>query len=144
MKIKRGDTVIAKKITLGVIFVASLAVIFSLVTNYYFNPSRVARRKFEAMARQYYEGYYYQDFINASGDGEAERVFSKYAEQGLAPVFLRQLLLYDKGRNQEQRKYFDGANLKCDTNSSTVTFLPRAPFGLKDYEMRINLTCKKP
>ena len=123
---KRNDPVFARKfVTYGVI-VSSVMVALSLFVAVCFNPEAIAKRKFEFLAREYYETYYYEKF---------------FEKTGFQPVPLRQLLLYKNGKNSGFKKYFEAGNFSCDKNTTTAKFYPEKPYGVKDYRVEFTFNC---
>ena len=56
----------AKKITMSVVIVSAVVVLSSIVINVCFAPDKVAVRTLENIARDYYENYYYDRFIDTN------------------------------------------------------------------------------
>ncbi len=92
----------------------------------------------EKIATDYYETYFYPKL--ASSEKGAKDFLEKYTESGLAPVPLRQLLLFDNARHQDSRPLYETE--ECNTNNSLVLFYPKSPFGKKDYRIDIKLSCE--
>ena len=130
----------AKSMAIAAIVISIFAVVLSLIIRIFYNPADVAERKFEFLAKDYYENYYYEKFVATAGD-DLDAAFERYANYGFAPVRLRQLLLFDGGRNESYEKYFNLTSYKCDTNASSVTYYPEAPFGKTNYRVVYNLSC---
>ena len=140
---KANDPVFARRfVTVGVI-VSTVMVLLSLFVAIYFNPTRVAERKIEEMAREYYEEYYFQKFMETADSEALEEKKDIFMKVGLQPVKLRQLLLYQNGKNSGYRKYFEKEGFSCDKNESEVKFKPVEPFTAKDYTLEVKLACEK-
>ena len=138
---KDSTAALAKRVATTAIVVAMVTVLCNLVMTVYYEPSKVAARNFDKMARAYYEDYFYDKFIE-SIDGNTTAAFEKYTETGFAPVLLRQLLLYDNGKFAAAEKYFDKDNYYCSGDGTMAVFKPVAPYGKTDYEMEVTLDCK--
>ena len=61
----------------------------------FFNSEAIAHRKFEKLAKEYYEEYYYGRFIETIDESVFDTKMKTFEETGLQPVTLRQLLLYN-------------------------------------------------
>lgn len=105
-----------------------------------FDPERAAKRELESIARDYYENYYYDIFTESLPEDELALALQTYSDYGFPPVYLRQLLLFDNERHAASRSYFDGQYF-CNTNHTSVTYLPRAPYGKTDYTMTYKYEC---
>lgn len=105
-----------------------------------FDPERAAKRELEHISRDYYENYYYDIFTENTPEDELAIALQSYADYGFPPVYLRQLLLFDDGRHEASRSYFTGQYF-CNTNHTSVIYLPRPPYGATDYEMKFSYDC---
>lgn len=140
---KRNEAVFARKfVTIGVL-VSAVMVGVSLFVTVYFDPERVAQRKFEEMATTYYEDYYYDKFMETIDEGLFEEKMKLFEETGFQPVLLRQLLLYQNGKFADYKKYFEKEGYKCDKNKTSAKFYPVAPYGKKDYTVKYDYNCSK-
>lgn len=133
----------ARKLALVIIAISTVAIIGSLVTNVYLEPERLALKELQFIARDYYENYFYQNYLNEHTyeDGlDIEEAFSAYTAKGFPAVRLRQLLLYDGGKYAASRAYFEAERFTCDENLTSVTYVPYAPFGRTDYTVSYDTT----
>ena len=138
---KRNDPAVARKfVTIGVM-VSTVMVFVSVFVAVFFNPEAVAKRTMDKLAREYYENYYYEKFIESLDRDALESRMKSYETTGFQPVLLRQLLLYQNGKNSEYKKYFENKNYFCDKNETSAKFYPVAPYGVKDYRVEYNYTC---
>lgn len=142
IKNSRNNAQIARLVTFWGVVVCSVMVAITLILSIFFNEEAIAHRKFEHMAREYYEDYYYQKFISSISEDMFEQKMQTFSTTGLQPVLLRQLLLYQNGKNSEYRKYFDTKNFSCDRNTTSAQFFPVSPYGPKDYEVKFNYSCQ--
>ena len=138
---RRSDPVFARKFVTWGVMISSVMVVVSVFVAVYFNPEAVAHRKFEAMAREYYEDYYYDKFMAGIVDEVFESKMATFEQTGLQPVLLRQLLLYQNGKNAEMKKYFETGSFSCDRNTTSAKFYPVAPYGRTDYTVEYNYSC---
>lgn len=104
----------------------------------YFDDQNVVNRKIESMARDYYTDYYYANMLENSLNVAAKDILSKYADTGLPIVPLRQLLLYDNGRNADEREYLEKF---CDTNETYIRIFPKSPYDKHAYHFDVKLSC---
>lgn len=137
----KSDSVFARRfVTVGVL-VSVFMVGVSLFVTLYFNAEVVAKRKFEELARTYYEDYYYDKFMENLDEETKEEKLAKYEENGLQPVLLRQLLLYQNGKYSNYRGYFEKKEFDCDKNTTSAKFYPTKPYGKKDYRVEYFYDC---
>lgn len=140
MKIARKGSGIASKVAIGIIVVAVLAVIGVVVATNLFENKFFAEKKFEELAKDYYENSLYESFIVEHDGEDLEKAFSVY-KNGFT-VRLRQLLNYEfLEHDSNYRSYFETNSFSCNTNTSVAIFKPRAPYGKKDYDLELNLKC---
>lgn len=141
LKSKKVAEPVEKKITL-VCLIASLAVVLlSVFVGVFFNPQKVAERKLKKLAIDYYENYFYDKFVSAMPEGKKEDVFKDYSERGFAPVYLRQLLLFDNERDIGYAKYFNTTTYSCDRNATKIQIFPVEPYNKKDYYIEYTSSC---
>ena len=101
-----------------------------------------AERKFEELARKYYEETLYPKFLADHGGNNLGEEFAKY--QSGFTVKLRQILNHELlEHNKDYRKVFETEAFRCNTNSSSVIFKARAPYGKTDYVADFKLNCNK-
>ena len=144
MKINRSHASSAKKIAVIVIIVATVVVVGSLWSNQYFSPANRAKRELEILTKDYYENFFYDLILREGGDNKnLTEIFQPYNENGMQPVLLRQLLLFDNSRHESSRKEFINDFYKCDTNATSVRITPVAPYGRNDWTAEYNLSCEK-
>lgn len=141
LKSKKAPDPIEKKITIVCIIVAAVAVVASLFIGFFFNSERVAQRKLAELAKDYYENYYYDKFMQTIDDESLEEAFGKNEERGFAPVYLRQLLLFDNERNTKYEKYFSTSGYKCNKNETKIQIFPEAPYGKTNYKVEYVFSC---
>lgn len=131
-----------KKIITVCVVLCAVIVLFSLILNTYYEPSKVVERKIEEIARDYYENYYYDKFVSSIPEGKTlEDAMSEFQESGFSQVLLRHLLLFDNGRNSKYSSLFDSGRYVCDRNTTSIKITPKLPFGKKDYEISYSLSC---
>ncbi len=135
---KRHDPAMERKFTTIGIIVSTVMVGVSVFVAVHFNAEAVAHRKFEAMAREYYEDYYYDKFFETMTDEAKAAKMEIFEKTGLQPVLLRQLLLYQNGKNAGMRKYFETNRYNCDKNTTSAKFYPVKPYGRTDYTVEYN------
>ena len=141
LKSKKTPEPIEKKITLVCLVASIVIVAASLCIGFFFNPEVIAERKMKRLASDYYENYFYEKFVSTIGEGDFDEAFEKYNETGFAPVYLRQLLLFDNERNAEYEKYFNSVSYKCDKNATKIQVTPVAPYGKKNYKVNYTFSC---
>lgn len=142
MKMVKNHSNIVMKVTVILILVGIVAAALAIVFTHLYDNSYFAEKKFEELAKNYYENTLYEDFIT-DHDGEDIGEAFKKIPTGFR-VKLRQILNSEfLNSNQNYRSYFDTKSYTCDTNTSDVVFKPHEPYGKKDYDMEITLNCVK-
>ena len=116
-------------------------VALSIFVTVYFDPKAVVERKFEFLAREYYENYYYDKFKAEIPEDKFLEKFESFSTTGLSSVLLRQLLLYNNKKYADYEKYFTG-DYNCDKNKTSAKFYPVEPYGKTDYNLEIDLVCE--
>ena len=130
-----------KKTILLVILIASLVVAFGVIYAIFFNTEKVVKSKISALATDYYENYFYENLVNSDKFKQLKNLdteMEKYHTNGLAPVTLSNLLLYDTQKNATYRNYLPAY---CDENATQITFYMDPPYGRQDYHYDINYSC---
>lgn len=141
-KIRRAsDTAIARKITRIGLIICVVMVTISLTVAFVSEPHRVARRKFKKLAVEYYENYFYPQFVKEIKTEDFAKRMSEYSEVGVQNVYLRQLLLYNNGMNRGYEKYFAHKGFACDKNRTYAEFFPEVPYGATDYRVVYHYSC---
>jgi len=141
MKLEHRDARNARKITFWMVGIAILIVIATCGVGVYFSAENTATRALERIAKEYYEEVLYPSFMNRSDSENLERIAS--LKNGvMGEVHLRQLLLYDGGKNASLKSVFNNQKYSCDTENTNVIYRPTAPYGIKDYTIEYQKDCK--
>ncbi len=133
---------IARKIAIGVVIISILAVAGYLFAANYFAPEKMAHRELEKISRDYYENFFYDNFVARLTGDQKQAEFEKYTENGFPRVYLRELFLYDNEKHADSKQYFKYQGYTCNTDQTYVTFYPTAPFGDRDYRIEYNYSCE--
>ncbi|MBQ6414293.1 hypothetical protein IJI28_01580 [Candidatus Saccharibacteria bacterium] len=137
---KRNDNIVVRRVVLTVIGVAVAVVVAGVIYSLVWSPEKATKAKLDEMAREYYEGFTYENLINgAMSQEEIEGVMDKYKVRGFAPVYLRQLLLYNDRENMKEAGFVKNY---CDENLTYVKIYPEAPYDKKSYRVEYNYTCE--
>ena len=137
---KKNDNIVVRRVILTVIGVAIAVVVVGVIYSLVWSPEKATKAKLDEMAREYYEGFTYENLINgAMSQEDIEDVMDKYKVRGFAPVYLRQLLLYN---NQENMKEAGFVKNYCDENLTYVKIYPEAPYDKKSYRVEYNYVCE--
>lgn len=131
------------KVAIGLIILLMIGVAGFVAWQFYNMPEYATEREINALAKDYYENYFYDKFVENLGDNSLTEAMGQYNEVGMDPVKLRQLLLFDDGRHENSRAVFTNKSYPCDTNLSYVKYRPFAPYGKTDYTYEVKLSCKK-
>ena len=132
---------IARKFTILAIVVGIGLVFFNLGAHAIFDPKKLAENELQRLAKDYYENYYYDVFTQKIPEGDFNLAFTTYSEYGFPKTYLRELLLFDDGRNATSRAYFDG-QYYCNTNQTAIQIIPYPPYGRTDYEVKYTYDCE--
>ena len=119
----------AGKLILGVIGIATIIVVFSIIFSLLTSPEHLTKSEFNTLASKYYEDYLYENITDPS-------ILEKYQKTGLSVVTLRQLILHEPslGPSDNLKKY-------CDENQSYIKIYPEAPYKKSDYRVEFTYTC---
>ena len=131
---------LARGFATATIFLCIFLVLFNLVSHFIFDPQKVAERELASLAKDFYENYYYDNFTENLSDDQFATAFLTYSEYGFPKVYLRELLLFDNGRHEAARAYFDG-QYYCNTNHTAIQITPYAPYGKTDYNVTYTYEC---
>lgn len=134
---------VAKKIVSGGIIICAVIVLMCLIVNTYYDPAKVATRKLEELAKDYYENYYYDKLLEEIGEEGLVEQFESLNGKGMANVPLRHLLLFDNARNEEYGKFFDNTRYHCDRSETNVKIFPEEPYGRQDYSVEYTTVCER-
>jgi hypothetical protein len=143
MKRKLNDQVFARKFITWGVMISGIMVAVSLFVTIYYNPEVIVKRKFNELARTYYESYYYDKLVETIDEDKFQERMESYSQSGLQPVLLRQLLLYQNGKYSDYKEYFEQEDYVCDKNKTSATFFPVAPYGVRDYKVEFKFECGK-
>ena len=131
----------ARRFTTIAIILCLILVFFNLGAHAILDPRRIAENEMEKIATDYYENYYYDQFVQNVPENELSLAFTTYTDYGFPKVYLRELLLFDNSRHAASRAYFDG-QYTCNTNTTAIQIIPYAPFGKTDYKINYIYDCK--
>lgn len=138
---KHPSSLLAKKIILSVIAIATLIVVFAICCTFFLNPENQIKSRITSIATDYYENYFYDNFANSTEFKQIsnpDSVLERYRTSGFAPVALRDLLLYDNQKNIEHRDFL---TKYCDENSTIVKFYIDPPYDRTSYHYDITYSC---
>lgn len=141
MKMKRRDSRRERKLATGLVVATVLIVALATGLTFYFSPENQATRELERMATEYYETYLYGSSVSTFENG-VEGI-AEMSKKGIQPVKLRQLLLYNGGKNKDLQKLFESSSYRCDLDATQVVYHPVEPYGVKDYTIEYKKECKK-
>ena len=131
----------AQKTILIVIAIASITVAFGIIYVIFFNSEKMVKSQISALATDYYENYFYQKLQNSEQFKQLQdpaTALEKYHTDGLSPVTLNDLLLYD---NQKNIKYSEYLTKYCDENATVVKFYMDPPYDRTSYHTEITYSC---
>ena len=130
------------KVAFFVILIGLLVAVGAVIFTNLYKNTFFAEQKFEEISKRYYEDELYETILLENNGKELEEVFKKYPS-GIF-VKLRQALSWEfLENNVNYRTYFETEAFSCVTNESYAQFVPRGPYGKKDYDVEYNLKCAK-
>lgn len=132
---------IARRFSIVAIILCLALVFFNLGAHAILDPKKMAEHEMERISKDYYENYYYDNFIANLSEEDAAIAFTTYSEYGFPKIFLRELLLFDNGRHADSRSFFDG-QYYCNTNHTSMQIVPKYPYGKKDYDILYSYECQ--
>ena len=133
---------LAQKIILGVIALASVAVIVASISVIVIRDQNTTEAIINRMAKDYYENYFYPNFSSSKGFQQItdlDSAMAKYHERGFSSIRLRQLLLYDNRKNDQYRKQ---VTKYCDENKTFIKYYIDPPYEKNSYHYEITYSCK--
>jgi hypothetical protein len=131
----------AERITIVIVIIlAMLSVAVAIAIHLFDTPERNVKSKVDTMVSEYYENYFYKKLIkNGTTDSTLARTMEKFRETGFSPVYFRQLLLYDNGKNSDLAPL---VTKYCDENQSYVQIYPDPPYGSTNYHTKYYYSCE--
>lgn len=136
----RRDSRRERKLVTAIIISSIFIVAFAIVATFYFSPENNATRELERLAKEYYETYLYGSSLSTFDNGREG--FAEFADEGFRPVKLRQLLLYNGGKNRSSQRFFETDSYKCNLDDTKIIYRPTSPYGPTDYTIEYKTTCK--
>lgn len=127
---------------LSMIGVSAVAIVATLILSNIFDPVKRSEHELEKLADSYYIEYLYPRSLGKYLN-EPETVLKDYVSQGLPTILLRQLLLYNNGKNASSIDAFSNSYYQCDANKTYVRFYPVEPYGPRDYTIQYSTACEK-
>lgn len=129
----------ARRASFATVGICLFLISFMTITRLLFTEEVVATNNLRAMAKIYYEDYYYEKFTADQSGTALAAVFKPYIETGFRAVTLRQLLTFDNSRLSAEAAKF--AN--CDKIASHIKITPLPPYGAGDYHLETALVCNE-
>ena len=131
----------AKPIIFIIIGILMVLVIFTTIYSILNKPEDRVKARISALATDYYENYFYDDFTSSEQFAQIEDINSameKYTRRGFSDISLRQLFLHDSSRTTN-----DAAFLKnyCNENKTFIRIFPEPPYGKTDYHIEYTYSC---
>lgn len=128
-----------QKIVMIIIGLIILVVVVATIFALKFDTKFQVEAKIADLARDYYEKHFYPEaFDGTIFSPAAEEALSPYAEKGLSPVPLNQVLLTNPLVTESDRNFLDRY---CDLSTTTVKFFPEAPYAADSYHTEISYSC---
>ena len=136
MKTKKTNSRnLAKAVILTIIVLSALVIVAALVASYFLKPELRVKNIISELTSDYYENYFHDKYINNVND---TALIQKKTKNGMPPISLRQLLLYD---NQKNNEHLDYLSSYCDLDSTYVTIYPKPPYDNKTYHTDYSYSC---
>ncbi|MDO4742390.1 MAG: hypothetical protein Q4A79_03415 [Candidatus Saccharibacteria bacterium] len=126
---------LAKPIILIIIVLSALVIIIALAASYFLRPELRVKNLISELSSEYYEDYFYDKYISNVDNTE---LIEKKTKNGLSPIPLHQLLLYDNQKNEE---HLDFLSTYCDLDTTFITIHPDPPYDKKSYHTEYSYSC---
>lgn len=127
---------------MSMIGVSAVTIAITFILGNVLDPVKRSEHELEKLADAYYIEYLYPRSLGKYLN-EPETILKDYVSQGLPAVLLRQLLLYDNGKNASSIEAFSNDYYQCDANKTYVRFYPVEPYGPRDYTVQYGTACEK-
>ena len=124
----------------GIVVVATIAVLIAVCTIFRDSPSERAEKELQKLADDYYVEYLYPRLLGGRMNEDPTAAMEIYDETGVSTTYLRQLLHYNNDEKIDSAEIFEA--LGCNTNATGVRYFPYAPYGAKDYTAEYYWFCE--
>ena len=137
---KIKDTILKDKknlyILIGIVVVAVILIIliFSLGGRKNIMSEATLEQKLEEVGKDFYENKYY-----SSLDDEQKKNLANFSENGIR-IDITNLEVISP-LDEDVKKQLEKDN--CDLDNTKLVIIPKEPYGVKDYDLKIELSCKK-
>lgn len=122
----------------NIIIVIAAILVIILVLLFVTRTARL-EKGLENLGSDFYRSYYKTN--EKSKDSKSLKSFlSDFKEIGIK-VSLTNLEKYNSKGNKRIIKKLK--KLECDKTNTKVTIYPKSPYGINDFEIKVNLSCKK-
>lgn len=124
----------------GGVLIVVIAVVVGVVVFASGNNKKSLEKSLMEMGRDFYENFYY----DATGKTDKEKVdFVKKFEKIGVKIDLDNLGRYNSSKNKDKVAEFINTSTKkeCDKNETRAIIYPKSPYGKKDYEIKVELSC---
>lgn len=124
----------------NIIAVIAIVILLLIIGGVLFIPKMFKGVNKEAelvnLTKEFY-GYYYKEVAKTN---DPEKFLKGYKDSGLR-ISLGDLEVYLNGKTGEEKDYsiFE----KCDVDKTYATIYPKTPYGKKDIEVKVTLSCQK-
>lgn len=90
----------------------------------------------------FYENFYYKNITADNSDEKNKAFLERFKDTGLK-VNLDNLGRYHEGKNADVIRTFINPDTKlaCDINNTRAVIYPKAPYGIKDYDVKAEVDC---
>lgn len=123
----------------GAVAVVVVGVVVALILLLGGNNEKKLTANMEKLGKQFYEEFYYPSQEKSQADVKAfvkkfEKTGVKINLENIAKINKVDKELVDSMVNKKTKK-------KCDAKNTTVTIIPKKPYGKTDYKVEVNLDC---
>lgn len=120
--------------TIAIVLLVLVIVGILLLTKVFNKPNK--ENELIKLTNEFY-GYYYTEIAK---NNDAEKFLKGYKDSGLK-ISLGDIEIYLNGKSENELDFsiFD----KCDVDKTYSTIFPKSPYGKKDLEVKVNLSCQK-
>lgn len=121
-------------VTTGVIAILIVIIIFiNIYKEKSVSPTTISQN-LETIGQDFYENHYYSDM-----DDEQKKLLTEFKDQGIV-IDLTNLEVITTLNEELKNNLIKN---ECNFDETKIVIYPKEPYGKKDYNLKIELSCKK-
>lgn len=125
-----------KNLLIIIVIVVALIIIGLSINSYKekkSSPTTISQN-LETVGQDFYENYYYSDM-----DDEQKTLLAEFKDQGIVINITNLETITSLNENLKNNLI----KKECDFDETKIVIYPEEPYGKKDYNLKIELSCKK-